>query len=44
VFAGSADPLMSYWVFGEFGVRLHLEPTRVLESPYATHITHRIVK
>jgi dihydrofolate reductase len=31
-------------LFGELGTRLHLEHTRTLDSPYATHITYRIVR
>lgn len=31
-------------LFGELGTRLQLERTRVLESPYATHIKYRIVR
>ena len=31
-------------LFGELGVRLHLKPTRVLDSPFATHIKYRVVK
>ncbi len=31
-------------LFGHLGVRLQLEPTRVLESRYATHLSYRIVK
>jgi dihydrofolate reductase len=31
-------------LFGELGIRLHLEPTRVLASPFATHIKYRVVK
>ena len=30
-------------LFGELGTRLHLEHTRTLDSPYATHLTYRIV-
>jgi dihydrofolate reductase len=38
VILGAGRPL-----FGELGLRLHLEPVRILESPYATHINYRIV-
>jgi dihydrofolate reductase len=31
-------------LFGELGTRLILERTRVLDSPYATHVNYRIVK
>ena len=31
-------------LFGQLGTRLRLEPTRILESPYATHISYRILK
>jgi dihydrofolate reductase len=31
-------------LFGELGTRLHLERTRVLESPYATHLSFRVLK
>lgn len=31
-------------LFGELGIRLHLEPIRVLDSPFATHIKYRVVK
>lgn len=31
-------------LFGELGTRLNLERTRILDSPYATHIRYRIVK
>jgi dihydrofolate reductase len=30
---GAGRPL-----FGELGTRLHLDPARVLQSPYATHL------
>ena len=39
VILGAGRPL-----FGELGKRLQLERTRVLESPFATHITFRVVK
>ena len=29
-------------LFGELGTRLHLVPSRVLDSPYATHIRYRV--
>jgi dihydrofolate reductase len=31
-------------LFGELGTRLQLERTRVLDSPYATHIRYRVVR
>jgi len=31
-------------LFGELGARLHLEHTRTLESPYATHLTYRVLR
>src|SRR3954469_904046 len=31
-------------LFGELGTRLHLEHTRTLESPYATHLTYRVLR
>jgi dihydrofolate reductase len=31
-------------LFGELGIRLHLEPIRVLDSPFATHIKYHVVK
>jgi dihydrofolate reductase len=39
VILGAGRPL-----FGELGMRLQLERTRVLESPFATHIMFRVVK
>jgi hypothetical protein len=30
-------------LFGHLGVRLHLERTRIRESPYATHIDFRVL-
>jgi dihydrofolate reductase len=39
VVLGAGRPL-----FGQLGTRLHLEPTRVLQSPYATHLTYRVVR
>jgi dihydrofolate reductase len=39
VILGAGRPL-----FGELGTRLQLERTRVLESPFATHIKFRVLK
>jgi dihydrofolate reductase len=39
VILGAGRPL-----FGELGTRLQLERTRVLESPFATHIEFRVLK
>ena len=37
VILGGGRPL-----FGELGTSLHLECTRVLESPYAIHLSYRV--
>jgi dihydrofolate reductase len=39
VILGAGRPL-----FGELGMRLRLERTRVLESPFATHIMFNVVE
>jgi dihydrofolate reductase len=39
VILGAGRPL-----FGELGTRLRLERTRVLDSPFATHIKFRVLK
>jgi len=39
IILGAGRPL-----FGELGTRLQLERTRVLESPFATHIKFRVLK
>src|SRR3954467_8794103 len=39
VILGGGRPL-----FGELGTRLHLEHTRTLESPYATHLSFRVLR
>lgn len=38
VVLGAGRPL-----FGETGARLHLEPVRVLDSPFATHLKYRVL-
>jgi dihydrofolate reductase len=39
VILGAGRPL-----FGELGTRLHLEHVRTLDSPYATHLSYRVVR
>jgi dihydrofolate reductase len=39
VILGGGRPL-----FGELGTRLQLEHTRTLESPYATHLSYRVIR